>query len=38
MNTSRTKETIETALSWSGAFIVVIFALTTAYGLTQFSV
>lgn len=38
MKTSRTKDTIEYALSWSGAFIVMIFALTTAYGLAQFSV
>jgi|APIni6443716594_1056825.scaffolds.fasta_scaffold7573843_1 hypothetical protein len=38
MKTSTLKQNIETALTWTAAFGVMIFALTTAYGLTQFSV
>lgn len=32
------RQRLETALTWAAAFGVMIFALTTAYGLTQFSV
>jgi hypothetical protein len=38
MKTSTLKQSFETAVTWTVAFSVMIFALTTAYGLTQFSV
>ncbi len=38
MKSPTLKQNLETAVTWTVAFGVMIFALTTAYGLTQFAV